>query len=259
MQERYYLEEQRAYVVTQHNDFIRKTHYNLTLVEQKVFLYLVSRIRPEDTEFDWYSFTIEELCKVFGYNNSGKNYNQLKKALKALRDKSLWLNVGEWEEAVGWLHRVRLSPRSGVVEIKFNDVLKPYLLGLRKNFTPFQLENILVMRSVHCILIYELLLSYSRPGEPRDFIISVDRLKGFLQVSENYEDYNNFKRRVLEPSLKQINGYTDLQVTMKPIRQGRFIRDLQFILVRDDDPARHWDRAKQREKALDGDKWEKQG
>lgn len=252
MEEKYLTYERRGYIVTQHNDFIRKARFNLTLLEQKVFLYLVSRIRPDDDDFQWYEFTIDELCKVFGFTGTG-NYNRLKAALKSLSDKSFYMVDGFGAETlVRWLSKIKLFPRSGVIHVKLDEDLKPYLLGLKKNFTPYQLENVLVMRSTHCILIYELLLSYSRSDEQRELKISVDELKSFLQVSENYGEWKDFRRWVLLPALQQINTYTDLQVTMEPVRRGRFIRELKFTLLRDEDTVRKWERATRREKALDG-------
>ena len=42
--------------------------------------------------------------------------------------------------------------------VKMNPLLKPFLLGLQERYTQYQLENILAMKSVYAIRIYELLM-----------------------------------------------------------------------------------------------------
>lgn len=247
----YHIEEQRSYLVVKSNELIRKARFNLTLVEQKVILYLISKIKPEDEEFQWYSFSITELCRVFGFGDSGTNYKRLRDAIKALSDKSYWFDKGNGEDSLfRWIEKPTINRKTGIVRIRFDEDLKPYLIGLKQKFTAYQLENVLVMRSVYSILLYELFLSYARNDSPQEFSITVEQLKDYLYCSDNYQTYKSFRQWVLDPALNQINNYTDLQVTMTPIRKGRFINSLVFNLVIDDNAKSHWERASKRYQSL---------
>ncbi len=42
--------ELRNYKVVKSNDLIQKSRFNLSLQEQKIILYLISKVKPEDTE-----------------------------------------------------------------------------------------------------------------------------------------------------------------------------------------------------------------
>lgn len=251
----YHIEEQRSFLVVQSNELIRKAHYGLTLTEQKVILYLISKIKPDDSEFQWYDFTVGELCRVFGFTDSGQNYKRLMDAIKAVHDKSFWFNINQDEiRLMKWIDSPIINKNTGAVRVRFDDGLKPYLIGLKEKFTAFQLENVLVMRSAHCILLYELFLSYARADIPQVYEITLEQLKRYLYVSENYDTYNNFKRRVIDPALKQINGFTDLQVSMEPVRKGRSIHSLRFTLTIDNDAVNHWKRSSLRHGELEGTK-----
>ena len=43
-----------------------------------------------------------------------------------------------------------------------------------------------------------------------------------------YDDYKNFRVNVIDKALKEINQYTDLNISFKPIRTSRTITGLHF-------------------------------
>jgi hypothetical protein len=50
--------EEQGYNVIKRNDLIQYSRYNLTIQEQKIILYLISKIAPSDTDLKLYSFNI---------------------------------------------------------------------------------------------------------------------------------------------------------------------------------------------------------
>lgn len=79
------ISDSQNYLVVKSNDLIQKSRYNLTAQQQKVLLYLISKIQPDDTELKEYEFNIQEFCNVCGIDStSGKNYDDLKKAISEL-------------------------------------------------------------------------------------------------------------------------------------------------------------------------------
>lgn len=49
-----------------------------------------------------------------------------------------------------------------------------------------------------------------------------------LQLSGAYARFSNLKARVIQPSIDQINKYTDLAVTWVPIREKRSVVAIKF-------------------------------
>ena len=80
------------------------------------------------------------------------------------------------------------------------------------------------MHSKYSIRIYELMKCKLWMGQ---YKVSVDGMKDWLQCAE-YADYNNFKRRVLDVAVSEINAVSDLIIDFQPIRTGRRIPDLVF-------------------------------
>jgi plasmid replication initiation protein len=58
-------------------------------------------------------------------------------------------------------------------------------------------------------------------------------------LAENYTDYKNFRVRVIEPSLFEINTYTDLTVNYEPIRTGKYITNIKFVVSRKAYPSNY--------------------
>lgn len=214
------------YKVIKSNDIIQKSRFRLSLQEQKIILYLISKIKPEDIEFKEHIFEIRDFCRVCGIEpNSGSTYEYIKNTLKDLRDKSIWVELESGiETTLAWIDKVSMIKDSGKVIIKIDNDMKPYLLQMQKCFTSYELLYILAMKSQYSIRLYELLKSY----EFKHKIISdIDDLKKML-FAEKYNRFPDFQRKVLDISMREINDLSDLIVTYEPIKDGRRYAKIEF-------------------------------
>ena len=218
----------RDYKVVKSNELIQKSRFQLSLQEQKIILYLISKIRPEDMELKEHTFEIIEFCKVCGIDSSnGANYRYIKQTLKELRDKSIWLSLENGTETtLAWIEKVTMSRQSGAVKIKIDSDMKPYLLQLQEKFTQYELFYTLAMRSQYSIRLYELLKSYEYQ-QRKEF--DIEDLKRLLSA-ENYNRYPDFKRFVLERAIKEINELSDISVTYEVRKQGKKYSRIEFIM-----------------------------
>ncbi|WP_189260245.1 replication initiation protein [Pseudobutyrivibrio ruminis] len=218
---------ERDYKVVKANEIIQKAKFDLGLLEQKTFCYAVSKIKPDDALGSEYVFTINEYCDICGINrNSGKTIEEVKSALKRLRDKSFYMldEKGDYV-LIGWLSKAKVSPRSGKIAIKFDEDMQKYLMGLYTNYTQYSLLCVLPMRSTYSIRLYELLKSYAGLHK-KDF--DIDDLKA--QLCAPYARFPDFRRKVIEVAVKEINIYTDIEVSWEPINKGRKVVKVHFSI-----------------------------
>jgi len=218
---------ERNYPVIKSNAIIQKSRYDLSMQEQKVILYLVSKIREEDDDFHEYEFELKELCAIFGIIKCSKNYLNFYNSIQVLRNKSFWVKLPDKKSLCSWIEKAEVHD-NGIVTIRLDATLKPYLLQLKKEYTTYELSNVLPMSSTYSIRLYELLRSYAYKSE---FEVGLAELKEMLCVSTDYAIYNNFKVRVIDIALFEINKYTDLQVSFKPVRTVRKITGLHFTIA----------------------------
>jgi len=227
------LSEARNYKVVKANELIQQSRFNLQAQEQKIILYLISKIKSEDIELKEHTFEIKDFCKVCGLDDdNGKNYKNIKDALKGINDKSIWISLENGKEAIlQWFDYVIMDPRGGVVNIKISDRMKPYLLQLEKRFTEYQLLYTLGMKSQYSIRLYELLKSYEFRHKK---LFEIEELKMRLSA-EIYNRFPDFRRYVLESAVNEINRLSDLTVTYDLIKESRKYTKVEFSMKRKED------------------------
>ena len=224
--------EQRNYKVIKANEIIQKARYDLNITELKALAFIFSKIKPTDTQLQEYTFSIKEYCNICGIEErSGGNYNYIKKTIKGLRDKSFWVTDENGNEVlIGWLQKARLNKGSGKITVKLDDDLHKYVIGLFGNFTQYELLSTLPMTSSYSFRIYELLKSYAFT---KKHTFDINELKRQISA-ENYVNFKDFRRYVLEKATKEINLYTDLEVSWQPIFRGRKVIQVEFFIKQRD-------------------------
>ena len=108
--------------------------------------------------------------------------------------------------------------------------MKPFLLELKKNFTAYELIYTLHFRSKYSIRLYELVKSiHFHEIETYSRTYPLDELKRLLDA-ETYEQYRDFRTRVLEPAIKELNKYSDKTIEYRPIKRGRSVAQIELII-----------------------------
>lgn len=229
--------EKRDYWVVKGNELIQKNRFELSLTEQKTIAFICSMIKknningvPFQLEYD---FDIRDYCKVCGINyDAGKNYADIKAALKHLSDRSMWVTFPEKpneEVLCRWLSKVRTNKKCGIAHIELDRDLVPYLYELKEKFTQYQLFNILAMKSAFSVRIYELLKSYAYL---KNKVFDINELKRLLMVDniKSYENFKDFRRKVLEVAEREINELTDINISYETIKKGKKVIKINFLI-----------------------------
>lgn len=216
-------EDKRGMLVVKQNDLIQKAKYNLTQNQQKLISYLISEIKPTDTELKWQTITISEYCNLFGIDKT-YFYKDFISLINDLDKKEFWIETDKKIYRFRWFSEIEIIKKSGKIRILLNSNLKQYLLELKKNFTNYELYNIMALKSKHSIRLYEIFKSYEFQKE-KEF--EVDRLK-FLLDAESYTDFRNFRSKIIETAIKEINLYTDINASFETIKTGKSVSSIKF-------------------------------
>lgn len=221
------LSKERDYFVVKDNDLITKTRYSLTLQQQKILLYFISRIKPEDNEFTTYKLSIKDFSKICGYvENSGFYYQTIKEDIRKLANFSNWIEIEKDREILfRWIDRAEIDRKSGEITISFHYSVCRYLFDLRERYTQYNLYNVLCLSHKYSIRLYELLASMEYK---RIFEISVEELRKRLDA-ESYTRFNNFNQRILKPCVEEINEFTDLCVSYSYKKSAKTITHIVFV------------------------------
>ncbi|KDR96795.1 Initiator Replication protein [Peptoclostridium litorale DSM 5388] len=223
--------------VVKANQFIQAKG-RLGVLEQKLLATLISEIRMEDEDFKKYRLDIKEVGEFIGLN-SGEVYTKIREAIRSLKKKSIEIERYnpdtqrlEWE-TFGLIGYTKIIEGIGYITIRIDPELKPYLLAIKGEETPFTkylVKNILKLNSSYSIRIYELLKQYEKKRS-REF--KLEELKDLLDVTEekSYKRFDNFERRILKKAEEEINAKTDIKISYKKEKTGRKISEIIFKII----------------------------
>lgn len=226
----------REALVKKSNELIQKSRFDLSVVQQKVVLFIISKIKPWDDEFTLYEFSISDFCELCGIDNdNGGNYTALKKAIKEIADKSVWIRLEDGRETlVRWIEKPYIEPKSGVVRIKLDKDMMPYLLNLQKNYTQYELGWTIKFRSKYAIRLYELICSvHYYELEAYEKVYDLEDLVKRMGA-ESYTEWKNIKARILEPAIAEINAYSNKKVEYTTITRGKKVIQVKLKITSKD-------------------------
>lgn len=213
-------------LIKKHNQVIRAS-YRLTPNEQAIILQAISQIPQEESITDqvMYSLKVEELARLTGTNHK-EAYQCFKNAAKSLRKRELTLNNGYVLET-GFVQSCKYHNGSGEISVRFNHDIIPYLSNLKDNFTSYNLRHVAKFKSTYAVRFYELVQQWRNTKNSLD--ISILDLKNMFQLESKYKRTDLLKRGVIDPALKDINIFSDINLEYENIKAGRKIIGFKFI------------------------------
>lgn len=216
----------KSEIVVKSNQLI-EAKYKLSTREQKIILYLTSQINMNDEELKLYRLSIKEFCEMMDLKGSPK-YREIEEITDGLQKKLLKIKHDKKMYSVAWLSLVIYNENQGTIDMRFDPFLKPFLLQLKKEFTKFELKNVMTLKSGNSIRLYELLKQYLVIGERQ---IGIEELKEYMGIGKDgYQKYADFKRKVIAVAEKEINEKTDIIFQVKEMKQGRRVAALSFFI-----------------------------
>ena len=221
--------------VRQHNNFVSSPYATeFSLHELKIVEYIIADCKEIDQDkiklkiHKSYTFTPTQLAKILNTSVS-RIVTDADKLADEITKKRIIKKTYDTEGNIVDFEYITIIPvakySNGQFRFDFNYEILNFFIDINKNFTEFQLRYLLGMRSAHSMKLYKLLYQYKKIKKRLFFI---EELKEQFGISDKYPQYKNFKQKVIDPSIKQINELTDLNVTYNEIKIGRSVSKLEF-------------------------------
>lgn len=136
------------------------------------------------------------------------------------------------ERKFRWVSSAEYAPGEGYVELNFTPEIAPHLLGLRKQFTTYQLRHAAGFDSLYAWRLFEVLKSWQNTG------VYSTTIEAFWDVMEAppscRKDFKALRTRVIEPAAAAISAKAGLLIEWKPVRGGsRRVTGLEFHFASD--------------------------
>ena len=183
---------------------------------------------------------IDGLRYAEAFNTTRQNgYIRMKEAEETLFNRRFSFTDSEGKLVKSrWIQRVRYLDNEGAIELAFTmDVVKAItrLNGAEEFFTQYLLNQTANLNSVYSVRLYELLVQWKAAVKTPMFDLAIFRQQLGLADNE-YKAMCNFKIRVLDLAVNEINEKTDLTVSYTQEKRGRTITGFKFTVRTKDKP-----------------------
>ena len=217
--------------------------YNLELTEQRLIMLAIINARESgqgitaDSKLEIHA---SDYAKLFNVSIDA-SYKALKEAVNNLFNRQ-FSYTAEYKRTgktgvvrSRWVSRIFYVDDLALLEITFAPDVVPLVTRLEEHFTSYQAKQVAHLTSKYATRLYELLIAWREVGKVPQIEISTFRNRLGLLENE-YTAMSDFKKRVLEPSIKQINEHTDITVTYEQHKKGRLISGFSFKLKQKQQP-----------------------
>ena len=137
-----------------------------------------------------------------------------------------------------WIQQVRYLDDEGAIELVFtlavvNGISR--IDGAEDFFTSYLLEQTANMDSIYSVRLYELLVQWKAAKQTPMFELEKFRDQLGVEPSE-YKAMCDFKKRVLQVAIDEINEKSDIKISYEQIKKGRSIAGFKFKVLLKDKP-----------------------
>lgn len=217
--------------------------YNLDTTEQRLILLAIVQARELSKNVDANStlevhahhymkqFNVDKHAAYEGLKNAASNLFERKFSYKGIHQ-------GTQQEKIvksRWVSKIAYVDSAGIVELTFAPDVIPLITQLEKSFTAYELKQISSLTSKYAIRLYELLIQWRTVGKTPMFELDDFRFKLGL-AEDDYVKMANFKARVLDTALNQINELTDIIASYEQHKNGRVISGFSFTFTTKQQP-----------------------
>ena len=128
-----------------------------------------------------------------------------------------------------WVQQVRYVKSEGRIEIIFTVAVVKEITRLSSHFTQYDLEFIATLNSIYSVRLYELIIKWL--SAKKTDVFDYEILRGQLGIGVNeYQRMTDFKKRVLDLGVNEINEKTNIKVKYENVKQGRKIIGFTFTV-----------------------------
>lgn len=230
------------YAVVKSNQLVQQSKINLSVYEQRTINFLISKIMANDNSFNFIELDYNDFCRLCGIKSTNRSY--IKKVIKTLCDKSWWWFDGEKDILIRWLGEAEIT--SDTIRLKFHPQMEQFLLNLKErgNYLQTELMTYLSFKNKYSPSVYDycrsyLNLTFRNKEKTIERVLTITELRDKIGLNEpenlhKYQYFKDLRTYVIEPSLKEINLYSDIYVEYEPIKKSRRVDKIRLtIQVRD--------------------------
>jgi plasmid replication initiation protein len=220
-------------MVVQHNA-LAEAKYRLSVRAQKLLIRLLAELDRRNDDFGEIKLFLRDFAKLASGDPGDVLYKEFIETAKQFMGQFVSITQspvpGERLPRgliCHWISSMEKNPNDKSITFSFDPKLRPYLLGLSRNYFAYHTLHAFNLDSAYSIRLYQWAKSREYLRRPQQ--VALNDLRHFLGtveidcdgviIKESLKRYNDFKKVALQPAVNEINKKTDIIIAFHEIKQ----------------------------------------
>ncbi len=205
---------------------------SIGLLERKLYnILLLNAFDELDQQGRTHAMPVWMLCELSGFDS--KDLDRLKKAIHALQSTVLEVNLLQ-DGKVRWESMTLLAYariENGICSYRYDEAVAQRLKR-PEVYTSINLEVQRNFGSSYALALYENCVRFREVGSTGMMDVDWWRLTLGAHEDASYRDFKAFRRRCIDPAVREINDLSDIRVEPRFEREGRTIARIGFFVTK---------------------------
>lgn len=221
------------------NNILIKARYHLTSIQSNVLIVILYELQKDAKRGMSCTIHRKDFLNIISSNDK-KTINGVKQLLNELMQETIFFKEikengknaiwGKYNLISGFEYDDETEEFTIACSERVYDLLVSYL---EIGYTPVNVENYLSLKNSYSKRMYDLLRLWS--GTKSKINYTIDELKELLMLENKYDKYSDFKRKVIESSVRELNDTKMFEISFKENKSGRKITNIDFFVKDLDD------------------------
>lgn len=229
-----------------HSNELIEAGYGHTIDEMRLLNLALTKIDSRKENPGIIDIYPEEFSEMFSLNDQNV-WRNMKNAIDEIMSKPVKMyrhdeNGKEKVVQIAWLVESEYySNQEGgtKLSIEFSPKVTPFLFELKDRFTSLNFEYASRLTTPFSYRLYSWLmesknLNKNKQGGTVCVELEINWMKERAGLKGEYERWVNFRDRVIQPAVDQINSKTDISVIWRPVKESRSVKSISFNYALED-------------------------
>lgn len=221
------------------NNILVKARYHLTSIQSNVLIVILYELQKDAKRGMSCTIHRKDFINIISSNDK-KTVNGIKQLLNELMKEVIYFKEikengknaiwGKYNLISGYEYDDETEEFTVACSERVYDLLVSYL---EIGYTPINVENYLVLKNSYAKRMYDLLRLWS--GTKNKINYTISELKELLMLENKYNKYSDFKRKVIDSSVNELNKTNIFEIAYKENKTGRKVTNIDFFVKDLDD------------------------
>jgi len=209
-------------VVVHHNN-LTESIFSFNELELNTFIVLIYKLRNGNRKA---VFNIKDIKSLI--NSKNRSLKRFETIMGNLFNTTINIKTNSGYKLKHFFEELDFDIDNKTISIEVKKEFEWLVYDLKERFTKYSLHEFVELKGAQSKRLFQLLKQYESIGKRK---IEIDSLKKWLGA-ESYKRMYDFEKRVLTPSMENINKNTSINISYEKIKEGRNIKHIEFKIVK---------------------------